>query len=210
VRAILFDLDGTLIDSYFTWFHLTNHGCSAMGLPEVTEPEFRSRWGQSVAEDAATWFRGRPLAEVSRFYDAHYIEHVHHVQVDPDARDVLRILADQNVPTAIVTNTPQPLAGMITARLGLVARTVVGENDVPRAKPAPHMLWLAAARLGCPPASALMVGDSTYDQRAAHAAGVPFVQIKPTGAALPGARTITSLHEVVALAAAAASRPAFT
>jgi phosphoglycolate phosphatase-like HAD superfamily hydrolase len=55
-----------------------------------------------------------------------------------------------------------------------------------------------------------MVGDSTYDQRAAHAAGVPFVQIKPTGAALPGARTITSLHEVVALAAAAASRPAFT
>jgi len=205
VRAILFDLDGTLIDSYFTWFHLTNHGCSVMGLPEVSEPDFRSRWGQSVAEDAATWFHGWPLAEVSRFYDTHYLEHVHHVHVDPDARDVLRVLADQAVPTAIVTNTPQPLAGRITARLGLNARTVVGENDVPRAKPAPHMLWLAAARLGCPPASALMVGDSTYDQRAAHAAGVPFVHIHPAGAALPGARSVRSLREVVALAAKAAS-----
>ena len=163
------------------------------------------RAGQSVAEDAATWFHGRPLAEVSRFYDTHYLEHVHHVHVDPDARDVLRLLADQAVPTAIVTNTPQPLAGRITARLGLNARTVVGENDVPRAKPAPHMLWLAAARLGCPPASALMVGDSTYDQRAAHAAGVPFVHVHPAGAALPGARSVRSLREVVALAAKAAS-----
>lgn len=181
MRAVLFDLDGTLIDSYDTWFHLTNAGCVAFGLPEVPPEAFEDGWGQSVEEDAAVYFGDRTLAEVQTFYDEHYMDHVEHVRVDPAATRVLRELISRGVKVAIVTNTPQALAGRIVAYLGLDADTVVGESDSYRAKPAPDMLRVALEQLGVSEECAWMVGDSRFDADAAKAAGVRFAGIQRDG-----------------------------
>lgn len=179
--AILFDLDGTLIDSYDTWFHLTHAGCRAFGMPEVSAEAFAEGWGQSVQQDAARYFGGRTLAEVQDFYDAHYMDHVEHVRVDPAARGVLMELAARGVKVAIVTNTPQPLAGRIVTYLELVADTVVGDNEAPHAKPAPDMLHLALKRLAVSAPQAWMVGDSRFDAEAAARAEVRFAGLHRAG-----------------------------
>lgn len=181
MHAVLFDLDGVLIDSYGAWLSLTRAGAIAFGCPPVTEQAYAGSWGQSVQADAAQFFPGVPLVKVQAWLEEHYMEHVHRVEVDRDARRVIASLRSRDVRVAVCTNTPQPLAGRIVERLELAPETVVGETDVPRAKPAPDMLEEALRRLEVPAENAWMVGDSRFDAQAAQAAGVRFAGLRREG-----------------------------
>lgn len=179
VRAVLFDLDGVLVDSKEVWFQVMRAAGRHFGYPEVSRPAFEATFGQGVEADLRSFFRGLTFEALSGFYAARFMDHRAHFRVDPQAPAVLAALAARGVRTAIVTNTSTPLAREIVAAAGLAPDRLVGSSDVARAKPAPDMVLLACRQLGVGPDAAWMVGDSPYDRDAAGAAAVRFLGYGP-------------------------------
>jgi phosphoglycolate phosphatase/AHBA synthesis associated protein len=178
---VLFDLDGVLVDSYEVWFHLVRAAAAHFRGPEVTRSAFAAGWGQGIGSDLERWFPGRTVADVERYYTTHFLDHAAHLRVDPDAHAVLTTLRTARLRTALVTNTPSPLARAILERVRLGLDAVVGGTDVPNAKPAPDIVLAAARRLGVPLAESVMVGDTDFDRAAARAAGVRFAGLRTEG-----------------------------
>jgi len=182
-RAVLFDLDGVLIDSYEAWFRTVQGARRDLGFGAVSRDEFDGGWGQGVEDDAAVLFPGRTVDEVNGAFAARFRDEMGAVEILDGAEAVLERLRTAGHPLAIVTNTGSGQAREMLAALGLLERvdTVVASGDVPREKPAPDMVLEACRRLGRSVEDALMVGDSRYDRDAARAAGVFFVGFRTEG-----------------------------
>lgn len=178
LRAVLWDLDGVLIDSYEVWFHLLNATSRAFGGIEISRQVMRDGWGQGIAADVERFFPHKTVAETEAHYHAHFMEHANHLRVDPDARVVTDELRRRGFTQALITNTPAPLAREILAAASLELDAVVGGTDVPSAKPAPDMVHEACRRLGVAASQAIVVGDSRYDLEAARGAGVACVGLR--------------------------------
>jgi len=197
LRAVLWDLDGVLVDSYEVWFELLRATARALGGVVVSRERFAAGWGQGIEKDVELFFPHSSVAEVEAHYHAHFMEHAAHLRVDPDARLVVARLRELGLAQALITNTPGPLAREIVAAAGLALDAVVGGTDVAAGKPAPDMVLEAARRLGVGTAEAWVVGDSRYDRDAAAAAGVRFVGLRTDGE-----RRIERLTELLDLASA--------
>lgn len=175
--AVLFDLDGVLVDSYQVWFRVMNAAASAWGYPEIGEDEFAETFGQSVKADQEQWFHQQTVAEVGAFFDRAFVEHIDAMQRIPGVDAVLAELGRRQVPWAIVTNTPQALAERVVTEAALDPPALFGTGGENASKPAPDLLLAACRHLGVEPAAATMIGDSVYDQGAAEAAGTRFVGV---------------------------------
>ena len=177
VRAVLFDLDGVLVDTYEAWYTLVQATARHFGAPDVSRSAFEATWGQSVEDDTRDLVPGPTVREVADHYGSHFHEHAGQVGVDREAHAVLTGLRTRGIRTACVTNSPTPVAREIlhAAKLEPLLDTIVGAGDVPHPKPAPDLLEAALRRLAVPPAAAVMVGDSRFDEQAAAAAGVRYV-----------------------------------
>lgn len=193
LAAVLFDLDGVLIDSRDAWYHLLCAAARDLGHPPLVRAEYDESFGQGVEADAAQFFPGTEPAVLLDYFDAHFLDHARHVLVNPDAVPVMNALASRGIASAVVTNTASGLARETIRGAGLEPDAIVGTSDAPE-KPDPGMLLLACERLGVKPEQALMVGDSRFDRDAAKAAGIRFV-----GYGFDGDRRIESLGELVHL-----------
>jgi len=193
LRAVLFDLDGVLIDSRDAWYHLLCAAARAFGHPPLQRADFDASFGQGVEADAKQFFPGTSPRDLLDYFDAHFLDHARHVLVNPDAVPVMNALGYKGIATAVVTNTATALARETIRGAGLEPELVVGSSDALE-KPDPGMLLLACERLGVKAEQALMVGDSRFDREAARAAGVPFV-----GFGLDGERRVESLVEITRL-----------
>ncbi len=60
LRAVLFDLDGVLVDSYRVWFHLLNGAAKELGYPPISPEVFQSCWGQGIEADVEKFFTATP------------------------------------------------------------------------------------------------------------------------------------------------------
>lgn len=180
-RAILFDLDGVLIDSYVVWFHLLNQTARELGYGEISQELYRESWGQSTLADRDRFFPGHSVADVERFYLEHYFEHLEHLVVPGEVPEVFRWLREKRIATAVVTNTQKSLATSIVERAGAAPDVVVGGGDAARGKPAPDSLLLASGLLNVAPEQAWMVGDTSFDREAALCAGIWFVGVRMEG-----------------------------
>jgi phosphoglycolate phosphatase/AHBA synthesis associated protein len=189
--AVLFDMDGVLIDSFVVWYELLNHAARVLGYPEISRTLYEECWGQSTAADRDRFFPRHSVRDVERFYDEHYAEHLEHLRVPKGSPEIIETLHEREIRTAVVTNTQRSLARLLVNRIGAAPETVVGGGDAPRGKPAPDLLLVACERLEIRPRDAWMVGDSVYDKEAARAAGVFFV-----GLGIDGDRRIACLHEL--------------
>jgi len=180
-RAILFDLDGVLVDSYAVWFHLLNHTARELGYGEISQELYRESWGQSTLADRDRFFPGHAVADVERFYQEHYFEHLEHLVVPGEVPEVFRWLRKESIATAVVTNTQKSLATSIVERAGATPDVVVGGGDAPRGKPAPDLLLLASRLLNVGTDDLWMVGDTSFDREAARGAGIWFVGVRIEG-----------------------------
>jgi pyrophosphatase PpaX len=177
--AILFDLDGTLIDTIELILSSARYAFEG--------------WHRGVPTDAE-WVRGigTPLVQQLRLYaedDAElamllerYRQHQreHHDRLTrcyTDVPDVVEQLAKAGYRLAIVTSKATPIAHQSLAHVGLDAyfQTVVGYEDTTRHKPNPEPVLEALGRLGVPTDGAVFVGDSPHDIHAGRAAGVATV-----------------------------------
>ena len=175
VDAVVFDLDGTLIDSGRDIAVAANHVRAARGLPELPLATVLDFIGDGVPVLLRRVLGADGLTPEDRDRDAfhaHYRAHcLDHTRPYPGVADTLRALA--GVPLLVATNKPSDYTGPMLAGLGLdgfFRRTVSGD-EVPAKKPAPDMIHAVLAGLDLDPARVAMVGDSLNDVRAARAAG---------------------------------------
>jgi len=188
-RAILFDLDGVLIESYEVWFRLLRAGAEHFGARAIDRPAFDDMWGQGVDADAAVL--GCSVTEAERFFVDHFADFTSALEIDPAAATVLAHYRSLGTPTALVTNTPTPLAAQILSATELGVDRIIGGTDVPAPKPAPDIPLAACEALAIRPEDALMIGDSSFDQRAAARAKIFFVGLR-----IDGDRRIESLADL--------------
>jgi HAD superfamily hydrolase (TIGR01509 family) len=172
-KAILFDLDGVLVDTYEVWFQLLNEVARRHGYPPVDADSYRKSWGQGIEVDVKLYYTRHTVEQIRDEYARYYGDFLHHLKVMEGADRTLRSLPQ---PKAVITNSPVGLArrALALAKLDGHFKTVVGCDEVPRSKPAPDGVLEACRRLGVVPEDALLIGDSRFDEGAAQSAGVPF------------------------------------
>ncbi|HEU4987417.1 MAG TPA: phosphoglycolate phosphatase [Rhizobiaceae bacterium] len=187
-KAVLFDLDGTLIDSAPDITAAVNELLEVYDLPPLSLPQVKTMIGEGVRKlvERAFVASGVPLSE-SRLEEAFQtmgtIYHRHltrFTQLMPGAGEALARLHSSGTRLGVVTNKPQVAARTVLLHFRLAERfgTIVGGDAVMHGKPAPDALLLALQQLGVSPEEALMVGDSATDVAAARAAGMPVVLVR--------------------------------
>ncbi len=187
-KAVLFDLDGTLIDSAPDITCAVNELLEAKNLPPLTLPQVKSMIGNGVEKlvERAFAASGRPLSkteleEANREMAPIYRRHITRLtRLMPGAAEALARLHVAGVRLGVATNKPQAATREILLHFGMRERlgAIVGGDAVTRKKPAPEALLLTLERLDTAPQDALMVGDSVTDLEAARAAGLPVVLIR--------------------------------
>jgi HAD superfamily hydrolase (TIGR01509 family) len=176
--GLLFDLDGTLVDSVYQHVTAWQEALAACGI-ELSVWRIHRRIGMSggLFIDALSRETGvaltPELSERLRVLHAEaYLRRHESVVPLPGARELLAYLHERSVPFAIATSGAQHTAGSALALLGLPPGVpVVTRDQVERAKPDPHLFLAAARRLGIDPRSCFVVGDSVWDLLAAQRAG---------------------------------------
>ena len=199
LRAVLFDLDGVLVESQEAWFRLVNQAARHFCKPDVSRARFDAGWGQGIEADLRDFFPGCAAADLERFYAGHLLDFDAHMRVQPGARAVLCQLRDAALLRGVVTNTPTPLARDILAWAGLIGLVDVTAGAMPtvRSKPAPDIILLACRELEMDPRQVLVVGDSRFDAEAAAAAHTQFIGFRTPGE--PSMRDLDELPEKLRL-----------
>ncbi len=177
-KAVLFDLDGVLVDSFGVWVAVVNDARRRFGFPQVTSEFVASIFGQGLSDDLVNLYPGRTREDVLAAYDDAMPRCIHHMTVNPEARSALEGLKALGLKRAVVTNTQQSLAPRVLEAVGLTAHVEACVAVAPglKEKPAPDLLLKALDLLRLHPGEALMVGDTDYDSAAARAAGVDFLR----------------------------------
>lgn len=185
IRAVLFDFDGTLADSFAPITSSTNHVRALHGLPALTEAEVRELVGLGLPQLMRDVVPGVPCEQTVAEYAAHHpTVMLTQTRLLPGVLDTLRELRYRGYPLAVCSNKRVEFTRQLVAALGVadLFAEVLGPDDVNgEAKPHPAMLLEAARRLGVAPADALYVGDMAVDIHAARAGGLP-VWLVPGGA----------------------------
>ncbi|GMT97978.1 HAD family hydrolase [Corallococcus caeni] len=194
LRAVLFDLDGTLVDSLGDIATAMNHALEQHGLPPHPEAAYLRFVGEGVAKLAERATAGAPPAlqgQVLSTYHAHYDAHLFdRTRAYPGVEDALVALAADGVRLGVLSNKSDDFVKRLAARLlpGVRFTAVYGERPgIPR-KPDPTAALALAAELGVAPAACGFVGDTSVDMDTAKAAGMYGVGVTW------GFRTAEELH----------------
>ncbi|MEV7242636.1 HAD family phosphatase [Streptomyces sp. NPDC093248] len=182
--AVVFDLDGTLVDSEPNYYEAGRLTLAEYGVPDFTWTEHEGHVGVSTLETVVLWRRRYGLsASVEELYEAtnrRYLELARDgTRAYPEMRKFVELLAAEGVPTAVASGSSLEAIGAVLAGTGLDAhvRTVVSADEVPLGKPAPDVFLEAARRLGVDPARCVVVEDAAPGAAAAHAAGMRCIAV---------------------------------
>jgi N-acetyl-D-muramate 6-phosphate phosphatase len=182
VRAVLFDLDGTLIDSAPDLAGTGNDMRLARGLPALPFEAFRPMVGAGARGMLGIALQVAPsdegfLALRDEFLDRYEQRMTQLTRVFDGVLPVLQSLKDRAIAWGIVTNKAERFTLPLVRALGLgtQAAAVVGGDTTPHSKPHPAPLLEAARRMGISPGDCVYVGDDLRDVQAGHAAGMATV-----------------------------------
>lgn len=182
VRAVLFDLDGTLLDTVPDLHAAVCAMLADLGRPALPEEAVRSYVGRGIANlvkralagslDVAEDDAPAPPDALASFRRHYARENGRRTQFFPGVCEGLEAIRAAGLPMAVITNKAEaftrPLLEM--TRLAEFFSVVVSGDNLPRHKPDPMSLVWACGRLGVSPADALFIGDSVNDFLAARAA----------------------------------------
>lgn len=183
IKAVIWDLDGTLLDTLYDLAASTNAALAMNGMPERTIDEVRRFVGNGVRKLMVRATPGgdeNPLFEKT-FADfvAHYGEHSRdHTKPYDGILETLDALSAKGVKHAIVSNKIDfAVKELNTEYFGSRIGIAVGDDPSRARKPAPDSVWEAMRQLGVTKDEAVYVGDSDVDVITARNAGIPCVAV---------------------------------
>lgn len=176
IRTVLFDLDGTLIDSVRLILDSYHHTLATHGLPPRTDEEWLAGIGTPLSAQFGPW-RDDPAtleALIATYREYNLKHHDRMVTVYPGVVAVVRALKDEGISTGLVTskNRSGALRGLTLAQLESVMDVLVCADEVENPKPHPEPVEKAVRLLHADPRATVYVGDSIHDMRSGRAAGV--------------------------------------
>ncbi|MFG2958029.1 HAD family hydrolase [Streptomyces sp. NPDC048291] len=182
--AVIFDLDGTLVDSEPNYYEATRQLLAGHGVTDYTWAEHELLVGISTLETVAL-LRDRhglrpPVAELLAEANRRYLELARtRTRAYPEMRKFVELLAAEGVPSAVASgSSPEAIEAILAGTgLGAYLRTAVSADEVPRGKPAPDVFLEAARRLGAAPADCVVLEDAAPGVAAAHAAGMRCIAV---------------------------------
>jgi phosphoglycolate phosphatase len=187
-RTVVFDLDGTLVDTAPDLINALNFVLDREGLPPVPLHSARNMIGAGARKliERGLELEGRAasVADITRLTDdfvAYYAEHIADVSRPFEGlEDALDRLDSSGYRFAVCTNKLEWLSKLLLDRLGLSARfaAICGADTFGISKPDPGILQQTVARAGGHISSAIMVGDAGTDIGVARRAGIPVIGVK--------------------------------
>lgn len=180
-KLILYDLDGTLVDTRKDIINSVRYALATLKGPQLTDEEIKDCVGSGLHALIRKVFRteDEKLADKgAKLYRQHYTEHMLDYSVlYPGAEEVLEYFKDRK--QAVVTNKPSPFSQQILEGLGIARYFIdvlTGDNGIPH-KPDPGAIFHLMKRTGALKDEVLFVGDSLVDIETARNAGVEEVMI---------------------------------
>lgn len=178
IRSILFDLDGTLLDTLDDLANSVNYALRTHHLPERSHTEIRSFLGNGIRNlmlDAV----GRGMSDeafepVFQTFRTYYVEHcLDKTKPFAGIIDLLKALQQRGITMAVVSNKLHPAVVELNERFFKdYITSAVGESATVRRKPNPDAVLAALSELGCSKDEAVYVGDSEVDLHTAQNAGM--------------------------------------
>jgi HAD superfamily hydrolase (TIGR01509 family) len=182
--AVVFDLDGTLVDSEPNYFEAGRRTLAGHGVTDFTWADHEEYVGISTRETLRLWKERygleAPLDVLLADKNGRYLELARaSTHVYPEMRKFVELLARDGVPMAVASGSSPEAIEAILAGTGLDQwlTTVVSTEEVAHGKPAPDIFLEAARRLGVAPADCVVLEDAAPGAAAAHAAGMRCVAV---------------------------------
>ena len=183
IKAVLFDLDGTLVDSMWMWVvidveYMGKHGLT---VPEDLQPAIE---GMSFSETAAYFKKRFSLPDSLEVIKAEWIamskeKYAHEVPLKPGAREFLEYLKTHGIKAGIATSNGRELLDAVVEGLGLTTYfgCLMTSCEAGAGKPAPDIYLKVADRLGVKPEDCLVFEDTPAGARAGKSAGAKVCSI---------------------------------
>ena len=191
-QAILFDMDGVLIESLDSWWLSLNDAFKAFNHKEISRDEFIEKyWGHDLSYNLDKM--GLDY-KILNFCNVSYSNHTDSVKIFSDTKTTLKNL--RNYKKGIITNTPKNCANQVLKKHNLEKYfdVIVTVDEVTRGKPSPELVYKACKYLNVEPKDTILVGDTDSDVLAGKAAGCIVV-----GKDIKGDYTIKKLSDLTKL-----------
>ena len=173
--AILFDMDGVLIDSLEAWLISLNKSLEAYNYETISKERFIEKyWGHDLYDNLKTM--EIPM-DVGDFCNNVYGEHINLIKIYPKTKDILEKLTGYK--KSIITNTPKNCAIQILKNFDIEKHFeyVLTSDDVAMAKPDPEIVLKSCEMLDVNPSEVILIGDTESDVKAGKAAGCKVIGI---------------------------------
>lgn len=192
IKAVIFDLDGTLAESFEGYFHAFNKALKASNLSQMSREDLAKYYGQ-VDTEILRRFLDKPdvdeavenATKIKR--DVFAKEGGKYITPLPGAVEIVNALFKRKIPMAIASSGRSAAVRMALGRLGIGGKIkeIVSADDVKNGKPHPELFLKAAEKLNTPPENCIVFEDSIHGVLAARAAGMKCIAVA-TGSAPRG------------------------
>lgn len=183
--AVVFDLDGTLVDSRGDIIAAMNHALLATGRPALPGQIVVRHVGDGArslcARSAKVPESSEEVDELLAAFLTYYVEHpVDFTRWMPGAQEALDALSEMGLPVGICTNKPRVTTEAVLGSLGIRTRfrAIVAGGDMLEKKPAPAPLLHVCRQIGVSPELCVMVGDGPQDVECARRAGMRSIAVE--------------------------------
>lgn len=183
IKAVIFDMDGTLLDTLEDLYLSANAALESQGFPRRSKEEVRRFVGNGVRNLMRQCIPdgegNSQFEECFRTFGEHYAVHLNdHTSAYEGIQELLTELSARGYLMAIVSNKPDAAVKDLAGRyFGGLISVAIGESESIRRKPAPDTVIQAAKTLGVPLFDCIYVGDSEVDIRTAANSGIPCVSV---------------------------------
>ncbi|NNH72671.1 HAD family phosphatase [Nocardia uniformis] len=183
LEAIVFDMDGVLIDTEPIWEEVRRGYIDELGgrwLPDTQDRLMgmsTAEWADYLSTDLLDGTR-TPAQVAEEVIDAMSARYADHLPLLPDAVDTVRRLSERFT-LGLASSSPRKLIDVVLDHMGVTElfRATVSTEEVPRGKPSPDGYLEAAGRLGIAPERCAAIEDSSNGLRSAHAAGMTVIAV---------------------------------